>query len=289
MPGKLKLKQEMEASHALRDISQVYQDLSVMKMQEIRKSVLETRSFMNKISEIFVDIKHSYRKRFQEEAEHKKRAGKTATEQECKRAAILLSANSKMYGSVEANVFEHFLQETAKSQEDIIIIGKLGRSYYESQPRKRAYKYYDLPDSVVKIEDIEKVMGQLAEYQDINVYYGQFISIVTQNPISSNITGEKPFEFLEQETYEEHDYYFEPSVDKILHFFQNQLIVSLFKQAMFESQLARFASRITAMDEALQHIDSYLGTLKATNRLLNKRLEGKRQIEKIAAIVSIAN
>jgi F0F1-type ATP synthase gamma subunit len=48
---------------------------------------------------------------------------------------------------------------------------------------------------------------------------------------------------------------FEPTLEKIFHFFETQIMANLFSQTLLENQLARHASRVNAMEEALGHIE----------------------------------
>ncbi len=80
------------------------------------------------------------------------------------------------------------------------------------------------------------------------------------------------------------DYFFEPSLRKILEFFETSVFTSLFTQTVHEAELARLASRIKAMEEALGNIEKTEGQLNAEMRRIDKALQNKRQLDTISKI-----
>jgi F0F1-type ATP synthase gamma subunit len=76
---------------------------------------------------------------------------------------------------------------------------------------------------------------------------------------------------------------FEPSVEKILMFFETQIFASLFDQAVHESQLAKFASRILAMDRAAQNIEVKLKRLELEKLKTVHSVSGKKQLDSLVS------
>lgn len=286
MLNKQKLGQEIELVKSLRMIAQAYEEISVMKMQKIRHSVVNTRQFMEKLAEVFGDVRTSYAQQIQRLIKKKKIkdiSQFTTFAKNGKTVSVLLSANTKLYGDIISRTYRLFEEAIAKEKTDIIIIGRLGKELFDRTHSGRDYDYFEVPDMDFTVEDLKPVIAKIANYEKVMVYYGKFENIMTQNPVSMNITGTQNLENLVKEG--EGDklrFLFEPQLEKILGFFETQLFSSFFKQTAYEGQLARFASRITAMEEALQNIDGRIGNLNREERRLRRYLENRKQLGTVA-------
>ena len=60
MPQKKLILEELEALQTIKDLAQSYEEIAIVKMQQIRDSVLKTRDFLADISDVYVDLKASY-------------------------------------------------------------------------------------------------------------------------------------------------------------------------------------------------------------------------------------
>jgi F0F1-type ATP synthase gamma subunit len=61
MLNKKSLLQEVALVDSIKTISEAYQEISVMKMQKIRHSVLYTRQYLAELSDLFYDVKEAYK------------------------------------------------------------------------------------------------------------------------------------------------------------------------------------------------------------------------------------
>jgi F0F1-type ATP synthase gamma subunit len=134
------------------------------------------------------------------------------------------------------------------------------------------------------MDDLRAIISHIESYDKINVYYPRFENIVSQRATNTNVSGDEPMKQGEELNYRERSYLFEPNLQSILDYFKTQMISSLFKQTVHESQLARFASRIKAMEEALDNINVRSKELGIQQNKILKRIENKKQIERIAGI-----
>jgi F0F1-type ATP synthase gamma subunit len=85
-------------------------------------------------------------------------------------------------------------------------------------------------------------------------------------------------------TEKKYTYYFEPSLEKVLNFFESQVFASLLKQTVHEGELARLASRVKSMETALVNIEKEEKMIKAEARKLKKNTENKKRTESLAGI-----
>jgi ATP synthase F1 gamma subunit len=294
MAQKKILLEELEALNSIKDLAQSYEEIAVIRMQNIKDSVLKTRDFLAELSDVFVDLKSSYGREVRELMERRKKGDHTLLpilQKNGKTLTVYLSSNGKLYGSVTQKTFKLFIQDLKKPENagaDIVIIGNAGREMFEGSSAKKTYEYFELPDTSVDMAHIKKLMHKFLQYEKVYVYYGKFGNVVKQTPIASSITGENIFETEElTPTPREDRFIFEPILEKIFHFFETQIMANLFSQTLLENQLARHASRVNAMEEALVHIEEESKKLNQEKIRLKHLSQNKKQLETMSGILSM--
>lgn len=284
MPTQLSIQSDIDLVNTIKTVTQVYQEIAVMKMQKVRGSVLTTREYLTKLSEIFYDVKRSYNKELETLAKKNSKTKHKVSGKET-HVSILLSPNTKLYGDIVYKVVKNFIADVKKNNDDeITIIGRLGKELFTNEQIARPYTYFEIPDSEIRMDDLRAIISHIASFDKISVYYPRFENIVNQQSAISNVSGDEPMKQSEVLDYHERAYLFEPNLDTILNFFKTQMISSLFKQTVHESQLARFASRIRAMEEALDNIGVRTKSLYSEQNKLNKLTENRKQLERLAGI-----
>ncbi len=280
-----KIKNEIELVGTFKKLAMAYQEIAVIKMQRVRDKVLSTREFLERLSFVFLDVKKSYKKEINRLLKEKK-GGKFVTKYPTngKTAKVFLASNTKMYGDIINRLFTFYTENIDKEQSDIVVIGKLGKELFERKYHGREYTYFDLPDTNVVLSDLQKIAIFLVNYDVVEVFYGKFENVAKQNPTVFKITGEEELSAEEEEEeVGKVGFFFEPSLDTILTFFQDQVFSSLFNQSVSEGELARFASRIMAMEEALTNIEKTEGLLKHQERRTKKLVLNNKQLERLAS------
>ncbi len=79
-------------------------------------------------------------------------------------------------------------------------------------------------------------------------------------------------------------YLFEPSLEKILSFFESEIFAGIIQQTVTESELARYASRITTLDIARENIDKQLRLVNLEKRFATHRMMNKKQTEALTGL-----
>lgn len=289
MQDKRKIAEEITLVGDLRMLSEAFEEISVMKMQKVRSSVLRTRDFLTNLLDVFYDVKGSYKKQILELMKKKKKdtsniSSFSTLAKNGKEVIVLLSANTKLYGDIIPRVFNLFTEKVKSSNSDVVIVGKLGKDLFEQSDTKKAYKYFDVPDTVASFEDLKPLVLDILNYEKVTVFYGKFENVINQTPTSINISGEEPIDEEAPEEKRDFKFLFEPSLERILNFFETQMFTSFFKQTVDEFELARHASRIRAMEEALGNIDTKVKLLKSQQGRAKRLTANKKQIETISGI-----
>jgi F-type H+-transporting ATPase subunit gamma len=276
------IKSQIGFMNSLQNLVEIYGEIASIRMMKIREFVLKNRDFLNSIHNIFRDALASYAAKLAKTAEEsgiKKGERVTFLAHNGKTVAVLVSANTGFYGDVVQNTFKKFLAEIRENDYEVTIIGKIGLSLFLEREPKKPYTYFNLPDYGVDAKKLSDVIKHLVQYEEIRVYHGKYISVVTQEPEVFDIEAGAPVaEDVENPKIE---YIFEPSVEKILQFFETEIFASLFDQTIRESQLAKFASRIMAMDSASENIKKEIDNLSVERLKAEHRVRNRKQLNSL--------
>ena len=280
------LKTNSDFLEGIKSLCIAYEQISVMKMKKIKDAVLYTRGFYDELSDVYSQMKITYRNQVitlakKNKIEDPKKLlllGKNE-----KTVSVLLSANNKLYGDILNRVFVKFIEETKKRETDLVIVGRLGKGMYDDLNMKKPYAYFEIPDTDLTVNDLKQVINSIIKYSTINVYFGRYESFFSQKPLEKNITGDIIING-DKEITEKKLYYFEPNLEKILLFFETQIFSNFFKQTAYEGQLARYASRISAMEQALGAIEKEKKITSFQKIKINNNLMEKKQNERVVQI-----
>lgn len=277
---------EIERLGSISTMVQAYEEIAAMRMRKIRDSVLQTRDFLTGITEVFREVQASYKKEV-ERLMHKKRikdpSKMSFIQRNGKTITIFISANTGLYGDIVKKTFYMFLDEIKKEKTDIAIVGRLGKSLFDEAMPNKSVQFFESPDGFVDREAVKKVAEFLVQYEKIIVYYGQFENVVNQVPTRA-VISDTELAASNTEKGEELRYLFEPSLERIMEFFESEIFASIFEQTMHESHLAKFASRMVTLDKALENIKQELKKVQFQKRVIHHRSVNKKQLDAISGM-----
>jgi F-type H+-transporting ATPase subunit gamma len=281
---------EINFLDSLKGLVEVYGEIASVRMMKIRGYVLMNRDFLASINSIFQDVLKSYStKLYSLFRSGRVKAGERITflGHNGKTVSVFISANTGFYGDIVQRTFTSFLKDIQTDNVEVTIIGRLGLSLFLGSEPNRPYTYYELPDYGVDSSKLAEVIKHLVQYDKIKIYYGRYYTVVTQRPEISSISAGTEVSGKDEKP--EVEYVFEPTMENILKFFETEIFASLLDQSIRESQLAKFASRIMAMDKASENIKS---RIKRTDierlRMLHTSINSK-QLNSLAHIFFISN
>lgn len=266
------------------------EELAVMEMQRIRETVLTARAFMDNLRVVYQELR-SVRRSEQGPGEELKRwrlsGPKTRKTHADKAVAVLLSPNVKLSGEVSVAVFRQFLDYVRTHATDVIIFGKLGRELFLEQERGRAHEYIDIPDQRRAAEVGAALARKLTAYDTVRIFHGRFINLVRQLPHTTTL-AENPLAgegAAGAGTATRMQFLFEPSVELITQFFDEQVAGALLAQILSESSLALLGSRITAIERSQQLVHAQLASAGRQARAHGRALASREQAERLAGMV----
>lgn len=287
MATKKDIDEEILLVTALRNLTRTYAQIAAIRMKKIRGRVLYNRQFFGAISDIFLQVLGTYKKEIENLATRRglgKRGGKiTFLSHNGRTTAVFISANTGLYGGIVPKTYEFFLKEVEEENVEVTIVGRLGRLIFMNSRPDNPYTFFEYPDYGEDKKKLSQIIAHLVQYEKIHVYYGEFKTVVKQQPARFEISSEAVLK--EAGKKEPLKYIFEPSMEDILRFFETEIFTSMFEQAIRESQLAKFASRILSMDKAEENIKNELGKLDFQKLLITHKNQNKKQLNSLSSIL----
>ncbi|MDO8700148.1 MAG: FoF1 ATP synthase subunit gamma [Deltaproteobacteria bacterium] len=285
MVTKKELSKESEFLTILHTILETYEEIAATRMARIRSSVLASRDFLLEINAIFQQVKSSYKNQvalLMKTKKIKDPSKLTFIKRNGKTLYIFISANTGLYGDIIRKTYNVFIDNLKKEPGDVAIVGKLGVEIYKSDKVSIPYTYFDCPDNKIDDGVLKKIVEHIIAYEKVLVFYEQFNSVVSQSPIITNISGD-PLPWEKSGTPSSR-YFFEPSLEKILEFFEKEIFASIFQQTIFESELAKFASRMVSLDFAVDQTKNRLKQVNLQANRIKHQESNKQQLEKFASM-----
>ncbi len=221
-------------------IARGYQEISQETMYKIRKMTLENRIFIEELLNVFWEAKNAY---VIEKGRQTKTEGLFEPQKE--KVAVFLSANSKFYGQLILEIWQKVESYLTKVKADLIVIGQIGEYLVINSEFAKNYShyYFHLDDEKPDEINIKQIINFIKNYKDIKIFHGKFKTILNQEVAISDISLRLP----EDKPKEQFACLFEPNLAAVLNFFQQELLIAFFTQALLEHRLSRHATRAVAM------------------------------------------
>ena len=277
--------EEIDNLTGLKGMVETYEEIAASRIKKTRESVLKSRYFMEDLNYIFSEVKSSYRKEIDALMKKNKIKDKNKLSffvRNGKTLHVFISANTGLYGEIVKDTFDLFIEETKKTDCDVAIIGKQGLSFFLNEKLNKKYVYFDFPDNGMNDAVLKQIITTLISYEKVVVFFGKFQSIVTQKPTMSDISGNIESAGGAEET--SMKFFFEPSLERILAFFEQEIFSSIFEQTVKESQLAKFAARIVNLDTSTENIKKRLNQMVYEKNKLAHHENNKKQLQVFSSI-----
>lgn len=251
----------------LEKVAMAYQEVSKYEMNKIREITLKNREFIEELLKVYAEAKRAFLFEVKEE-------GKTIPSPLKRRVVVFLSANARFYGGLVLEIWKKVKEFLEKEKGDLVVIGEVGKYLVQQSDFKDKFYYFNLDDEKAKEKEIKEIVNFLKDYAEIKVFHGKFKTILTQEIIFTDISGE-----TKEEKGETFGYLFEPSGEAVLDFFKRELISAFFYQSFLEHKLSRHATRMVQMYKATKKAKEKREMLKKEERKLKWQLIDKKQQE----------
>lgn len=190
---------------------------------------------------------------------------------------VVVTSNRGLCGAFNTNVIKaalrtlngKFADAHARGKLDIICIGKRGFDFF----RKRYTNITIIDEYVHLFDQLEfeatKVVSQrlmdaftAAEYDAIDVAYGQFRNAAVQNTVCVPFLPVSKIEVPAGASNMRADYIFEPDQKALLDYLIPTILQTQFHKFLLDTHASEHGARMTAMDTATENADELLRDLK---------------------------
>lgn len=269
------INETIEEGESLKVIALSYGEIASAKIRKIRAAVERNRLFLDEIAEVYRTVKqHAVSK-------------KIFAKRNKPMVSILLTSNYGFYGSIDTEVIRLFLETTPKFATDRIVVGKTGQAYLKAMQYFNIYQSITLQNDLPQEEELRQLNLLIRDYNRVLVFYPQFRTLLVQKPTVSDITQSSLGQISENQVQTTSYVIFEPELEKILGFFDSQIITLLLEQTFFEAELARTGSRILAMDQAQMEADRFIKQQKQFKAHTKRMIDGTRLLESMASVAAV--
>jgi F0F1-type ATP synthase gamma subunit len=246
------VKEDIEFLETFNALARALQEVSMIKMQAVQNRVLEAREFHEGLAQTYKDVRITVK--FDPD---QKLDVITPTKSNI---IVLLSANATMFGTLTDQVYSTFKDYVKlNEQDDIIILGKIGKDKFKKDFPSKEFKYFSLDDINKMYGKLLKIMAELIYYEKITIFYGRFVNMysqeVTQKVLPGNMLADLLTTPIETQVTFDMLFTLEPTIKELEAFFAHQILGLLFRQSVYEFELARHAARVTSLESSLDSVE----------------------------------
>lgn len=243
------LKLNLEQSDSIKLVTQALGELAAMELKATRGEVLQNTNFFNEIATVYKHVKAVSNK-------HQLLNKKTSivSQKNGKTVAVLLTSNQGFFGGLDNKLTETYIQTTKQFPTDRVVVGKFAHNLLEVNKYGETYEQIIFFKDMPTPQEIKELVTKTIDYSKVLIFHPKFITPLHQDIEISDISQSQDAEIIESKL----DYIVEPEIEKMLLFFEGQLLTSLFKAIFLQAQLSRTAARMISMYEAELNIEKQI-------------------------------
>lgn len=263
-----------------------YEEVASIRMRKIRSSVIASRDFNLGLATVYQDIKTSYKNEIVNLVRQKRMKSiqnLSLLSRNGKSIAVLISSSSGLYGDIVQKTYQLFRNHLLIQPCEVLIIGKFGRNLFIEEFPQKKFFFYDFYDTQDSAQQVKQIVEELIPYEQIYLFYAQFETLSSQKAIMLDIYGQELSVKSSKEA--KNKYLFEPSLKRILEFFESEIFASIVEQTFRESELARFAARMITLDSANENTQLALKKIDLQKRIIMHRMINKKQSDTLNSLM----
>lgn len=269
------LKKQIDTTQTIKLITQALGDIATFKLKSTRASIERNIKFYKEIVQVYRLVKVIATRKNSFKQIPKKFPGQTI--------CVLITSNERFYGDLDTKLAEFYAKSIAKFPCKKLIVGLIGQSNLAIHYGLRGFESLTLKKDYPTPNELRFLAQTVSEYEKVLIYHTKFETILNSSPTVSDITASDVTDTVSISKIPIY-YIVEPEVDKILTFFENQILLVLFQAIFLEVDITRQAARMISMIQASENTSKIL---KIQNRYLieaKKRQTNLEIQEKFAAL-----
>lgn len=274
------IKEQKIVVQSVGDFSNSLQQIATMKMVSLRKSVLESRRFVDEATMILKDLKREKKRLFMEELRKVDKSYEIP--KTTRKAIIVVSSYQGLCGSYNTEIALKLEKIVPKNLDsDFFVIGSKGQDIFKKFKNKNPklkYYPYDIPEEV-SIDDLRRLITMFVYYDQVHLVYSKYINNSKREVVFLEL-AEPVVETEDPDKKDLHEgkFMFEPNIDKLIENVASKIRYALFRQQILDSKLSLYSSQMLAMQTAADNAKALLKQLqmeynKARRKLIDRKIQ----------------
>lgn len=286
MPSVKQLQIQEDSLNAIGDFFSAYQKLTIYQMKQNRDATINSRDFFQGLLDTFVDLKQDLKRFIKSNPKNKEIISFSTLTKNGKSVAVFISFETKFSTDINRKSLQFFKNTISETDSDIVIVGLTAKKLFnEFFPQNTKYEYFELTEKDTSLKSNIKLLKHLLNYEKINVFNPYYISLVDQQPQVETISGDLDLSSSEEiKNTEKKHFLFEPDKEKILHFFEIQIMSNLFQHKIKEAHLANLGSRISTLQNTQNNLEEELEKIKRLKLKTMKYKANKKQRNRLSGM-----
>ena len=280
------IQKEIETTKSIKLITQALGDVATLKIKETRNTVSHNISFFREVAKVYrivktISMQHKTilskdlrgLKNINSNVQNDGKNGKTL--------AVLITSSKHFYGDLDAKLSRAYLEKTISMDCDRIVVGSIGTEYLNARDYPHAFEAYVFDKEQPTFDEINALSKKMFAYSKILVFHNRFNSLLDQSITVSDLSATS---LLDEKGQSEFFYILEPEVDKMLEFFETQLILLLLRAVFLEVDISHQAARMLSMNQAERNADKILDKQNKQALQIKKQIINLGIIENFVAL-----
>ena len=258
-------------------ITGALQDISAVKMQELRRQFVQNARFFSGISDLYGVVKaRAAALHVTDQTIHRRVQGRDIY--------IGLTSNKRFYGTLNRDVVLALVgMVRVVEKSDFLLIGSAGAQYLQEMTASELVEYMEFGEETPNTEELQEMFSIIDRHSRVFIVYPKFVNPFRQDVVMTDIT-QTPTSIVPPEMHV--DYVFEPEISRMLEFFERQVRRVVFERVMLEAELARTAARTMKMHSAKERAQQLTHEYESK---LRHEFEAFADIERMGASISFSS
>lgn len=270
------LRQEVTQTQSIKLITQAIGDIATAEIKERRKSAELNIKYFQEILALYKIVKQL--------AAHTKSFQALQRQKNGKEILILITSNYKFSGDLDTELVNFYLRHSAGSRADRIVVGASGQEMIEVKAKNIPHTFVKFNKDYPTIDELENLVKRVYVYSKILVYHSRFVTLLNQDPTITDISAS---ELANQSSpVEKVSYILEPEIEKMIVFFEDQMLFILLQAIFLESEISRTASRMVSMNQAEQAAEKFLDKKERALFQAKKQKANMKIVESFASTIA---
>lgn len=243
------LKEEVSESESIKLVTEALGELAAVQLQNTRSEVLQNTIFFNELADIYhqVRVVATRRQLLTKQTIATPKNGKTVS--------ILLTSNKGFFGGLDNKITHTFMETTKQYPGDRIVVGRFGNHFLEEVKYPEKVTGIVFQSDMPTPAELKQLVDSSISYSRVLLFHAKFVTTLHQEAEISDISQTGTEEEVKSSQF---DFIVEPQLQKMLLFFENQMLTLLFKAIFLQSQLSKTAARMVSMYEAEMNVEKQI-------------------------------